>query len=194
MSMSGFPSNVFVRAFNHLLAMEPWASTRLAHFSGNVALIIAPPVELSFSISPRGMLEVVGDQELIPSVTISLPQDALAKSITGGFSSTLASAKISGLADLADTLSFVFKNIRWDVEADLSSVIGDITAQRGMKAIRKGISWQQTSSVNILANVREYLVDESRQVVSQHEVHSFSASVTELRDEFARLEARVARL
>jgi hypothetical protein len=41
-----------------------------------------------------------------------------------------ASVKLSGSADLAECLAFVFRNLGWDIEEDLASVLGDIPARR----------------------------------------------------------------
>jgi ubiquinone biosynthesis protein UbiJ len=44
------------------------------------------------------------------------------------------------------------------------------------------------------ANIREYLQEESRDVPSRYEVDRFAASVSKLRDDVDRLEARLKRL
>ena len=39
-----------------------------------------------------------------------------------------AEVKIIGKVDFAETLSFLLKNLNWDLEADISNFIGDVPA------------------------------------------------------------------
>lgn len=195
MLISGIPASLIVKAVNHILAREPWAKLRLAAFSGQIAQISAPPAEFLFLVAADGSLSALPSHgDSLPSVSIALPQDILQKSISGQFAAVLSSARITGSADFAEALSFVFKNLHWDIEADLASIVGDIPAWRGMQAVRHGLAWQKASTSNVLDNMREYLVDESSLILAQHEIIDFSRSVANLRDDLARLEKRLAKL
>lgn len=194
MATPGFPADILIQALNHVLSRESWARERLAPFSGKVAQITAPPFTILFSPVPDGTLISIGASEDLAAVSLSLPSDALAKVITGEFAAISSATKISGSAEFAEALSFVFKNLRWDIEGDLSDLIGEIPAWRSLQILRRGLAWQQKAALNLLENAKEYLVEESRQILSEREVRDFSQSVTELRDELARLEKRIARL
>jgi hypothetical protein len=62
--------------------------------------------------------------------------------------SLFSAATISGSADLAETLGFVFRNLRWDIEHDLSRVLGDIVP--GEPAAGKGLAqWQLAAARNL---------------------------------------------
>lgn len=194
MAATGLSAGLLIRVLNHLLLREPWAMARLAPFSSKVAQISAPPIDFLFSLAPDGTLLALDGTEAPPSVSVVLPPDALIKGLSGDFPAILSAARISGSADFAEALSFVFKNLRWDVEADLSAMVGEIPAWRAMRAIRQGLSWQRKTQLNLLANLKEYLVEESQQVLSEQEILEFSVSVSELRDDLARLEKRLAKL
>lgn len=195
MHISGLPASFVIKAINHVLGREPWAMARLAAFSGEIARLSAPPVVFSFAVASDGSLNTLPSTcDVSPLVSIALPQDSISKALFGQFDSVLSAATISGSADFAEALSFVFKNLHWDLEADLASLVGDIPAWRSMQALRHGLAWQKASATNALANVKEYLVEESGQVLDHQEILDFSRSVAGLRDDLARLEKRIAKL
>ena len=168
---------------------------RLAAFSGHIARVNAAPVVFSFAVAADGSLNTLPDTcDVSPLVSISLPPDSISRALSGQFGSVLPAATISGSADFAEALAFVFKNLHWDLEADLASLVGDIPAWRSMQALRHGLAWQKASATNALANVKEYLVEESGQVLDHQEILDFSRSVAGLRDDLARLEKRIAKL
>jgi ubiquinone biosynthesis protein UbiJ len=192
MSADTLSSAIFIRAVNHLLSSESWARERLAKFPQKVAYINAVPIEFLFVVDQDGLLETLEISES-PDVSIALSGDWLMKAISGQAGAVLASAKISGSADFAEALSFVFKNLRWDAEADLSAWIGDIPARRGLQTLRQCLAWQRDASVSFIENVKEFLVEESRQLIGKNEVNEFGRAVSILRDDLARLEQRVSR-
>lgn len=195
MHISGLPASFVIKAINHVLAHEPWAMARLTAFSGCIARVSVPPVVFSFAVAADGSLDTLpGTCDVSPLVSISLPPDSISKVLSGQFDNVLSAATISGSADFAEALSFVFKNLHWDVEADIASLVGDIPAWRSMQAVRHGLAWQKASVENALANVKEYLVEESGQVLDHQEIRDFSRSIAALRDDLARLEKRIAKL
>jgi ubiquinone biosynthesis protein UbiJ len=105
-----------------------------------------------------------------------------------------AAARLSGSAEFAETVAFVFRNLRWDVEADLAAVIGDIPAHRSFAAIQNFIALQKRSVTNLGRNFKEFLTEDSQQLVAQRDISAFSQSVEMLRDDLARLEKRISKL
>ena len=117
---------------NHLHSGEDWARSHLMPFSGQTFRIEVGSVALRLAITPEGLFRKQENADIAPAVTLSLPAEVPLR-LLGGLderSSVLASAHISGSADLADCLGFVFRNLRWDVESDLASLVGDMAAHR----------------------------------------------------------------
>jgi ubiquinone biosynthesis protein UbiJ len=81
-----------------------------------------------------------------------------------------------------------------DVEEELSTLIGDVAAHRAGEIVRGVSNWAQDARKTLATNVREYLQEESRDVPSRYEVERFAEQVDALRDDVARLEARLERL
>lgn len=180
------------RLLNHLLAAEPWATERLRAFAGQQLQVLAGPLTFAFAVETDGRLvKALADQE--PAVTVTLPADTPVRLLLDR-PSIMANARLSGNADFAESLAFVFRNLRWDAEADVSRVTGDIVARRLVQGGKALWQWQQEAGARSLANVAEYLGDDSGLLVARIEVEDHYRAVDGLRDDVARLEKRLARL
>ena len=177
---------------NHLLKTSPWALARLRSFSGAVVAVEGVPFRLRLKIQDTGFLSVAEPDEP-PAVVIFLPADALARLLIDS-ASLFSSIKISGAADLAETLGFVFRNLEWDAEADLAGFVGDIPARRFMLAGQGVATGLRNSAERGLENFREYFVDEQGLIAADEELVAFGKAVDVLRDDLSRLEKRINRL
>lgn len=177
---------------NHLLAAEGWALSRLKPFAGQHARFELGPFGQSFVVAGDGSL-AGGDDSVTAAVTIRLPEDAPLRLLTDR-ASLLASARISGSADFAEALGFVARNLRWDVEADLAAVVGDVAAHRLTAAGRRLAATGSTQARRLGANLAEFVVDEENLLVRSSEAAVLARDIAALRDGLARLETRVAQL
>ena len=177
---------------NHLLTGEDWARARLQPFAGQTARLEFGALTLPLAISADGLfVAAVGNAPA--DVTITLPADAPLRALTDR-ASLFTAARLAGSAELAESLGFVFRNLRWDAESDLARFVGDIAAHR-LVAVGNGLlRWHQQQAFNLAANVAEYFTEESPSIARRDDVADFCAEVTRLPDELARLEARIAAL
>lgn len=183
-----------MRFLNHLLSNEAWARSRLRPFAGQKARFSLGPLALDFSVTSDGTLVPARqDSDSSPAVAISLPDDAPLL-VLSDRDAIFASARITGSADFAETLGFIARNLRWDSEADLAGLVGDIAAHRISAGARSFFSTRVDAAHRFTANVGEFLTQESASVARKEEVASFCAGVDILRDDLARLEVRIARL
>lgn len=176
---------------NHLLAAEGWATARLKPFVGQTARLEFGELALPLSIDGDGYLRRSAALS-VADVSIRLPDDAPLRWLTDR-PSLFASARISGSADFAEALAFVFRNLRWDVEADLAGVIGDIAAHRLLHGARQFTAWQGRRLRNLAANVAEFLTEEQASIARSADVNAFCGAVETLRQDYARLESRLLR-
>jgi ubiquinone biosynthesis protein UbiJ len=109
-------------------------------------------------------------------------------------SKLFSSVKLGGSVDVAETLAFVFRNLKWDAEADLAAVIGDIPAHRLVKIGQSLAGSLQDAARNTAENIREYAVEESAMLIAPSDIRAFGEAVNRLRDDVARLEKRLAQL
>lgn len=186
-----FPQPLFVGALNHLLASANWARARLSPFAGRVAAIDLPPFRFALAVEESGLF-APGDIAAPADVTIRLPADMPLK-LMRGLDRAFAAAHVEGNAEFATELSFVLRHLRWDVEEDLSRLVGDIAAHRLVAAGDRFLSRQREAAGRLGANLAEYLRDERRLFVSREDLATFAAEVSRLADDLAALEKRLAR-
>jgi len=127
---------------NHLLAGEEWARERLKPFAGQTARLELGALSLPLAITSSGYL-VAGDRNATASVTLTLPADAPLLALTDDRPSLRAATQISGAAELAECLGFVFRNLRWDAESDLALLTGDIAARRLLEGGKQLVNWHR---------------------------------------------------
>lgn len=174
---------------NHLVQQETWALDRLRPFSGSQLRVVATPINLSFCISDMGLFEPAQNADS-PDVVLTLPSDALFKFLSDR-NALFSTVKLAGSADLAECLAFVFRNLRFDIEADLASVFGDIPARRiGLWAT--DLADQTQNGVRRFSqNIFEYVTEDANILTPTRDIQFFSHAVNTLRDDLARLEKRI---
>jgi ubiquinone biosynthesis accessory factor UbiJ len=181
-----------VPLLNHLLERENWGRQRLLPFAGQAACIAGLPFALTMTVSDSGIFRPAGADEEA-AVTIELPTDAPFRML-GDPSSVFAAARLSGAANFAETLAFVFRNLRWDYEADLAAIIGDIPGRRLAKALADGLAWHRSAAQRLGMNAAEFATEEAQLVTSRRDLMEFARAVDQVRDDLARLEKRISRL
>lgn len=189
--MISVADRAILSAINHVLRQERWALERLRTFSGSFLLLVAPPLRLFWRIDELGCFDS-GDTHASPDVTLTFPSDAPARFLIDR-ESLFSSVKLAGSADLAETLAFVFRNLRWDAEGEMARVFGDIPAHR-LAMLFSGAARQVGNGLQRAAeNLAEYASEDSALVVPGRETAAFASAVDELRNDVARLEKRIAR-
>ena len=104
------------------------------------------------------------------------------------------SIHIEGDAEVAQVFSELLEAAKPDLEEELSRVIGDIAAHQVGNVARSAVGFGRRAIDTLTQNVAEFLTEESRDLPTRTEADEFVAGVDKLRDDVARLEARVARL
>lgn len=182
-----------LQAFNRLLAAAPWARERLAPFAGQRARLLLGPLPVAFRIAPDGTFESLGTGA--PVVEIVLSADAPLALLQGrGRSALMRKAHITGSADFAEALGFVLRNLEWDVEEDLSRVVGDAAAHRLVAAGSRLAAAQAEAIRRLAENIAEYLRYEQPVGVQPAEAGIFKEENRALADRTASLEKRLLAL
>ena len=184
-------ASLLIKPLNHLVADAPWAGERLRRHAGAHLLIAAGGWRVNLLVGGDGLFHPASAG--VADVEIALPDDFLAKMLVDR-QSLMASARLSGSAEIAETLAFVFRNLRWDYEADLAEVVGDIPAHRIARLLGEGFAWQRSMLQRLGSNLAEFATEESALVTRASELDLFCGDVDRLRDDLARLEKRISRL
>jgi ubiquinone biosynthesis protein UbiJ len=181
----------FSFALNRLLAAEPWARARLAPFAGEVLELQAAPLgALRFTILADGQVEPGGDE---PALVVKLGPGALLAAARGE-EHLMRAVQIAGNARLAAEVMQLVRHLRWDLEEELSRVVGDVAAHRLARSARAFAAWQIDAAERLAAAFADYAVEEQRLLVRRAEHADFASAVARMRDALERLEKRVQRL
>jgi len=160
---------------NQLLEKEPWARERLASFAGAIVEARVGPLQLRSRVASSGLLE-------------SAPADAVPLAV---IHARPGAWSVTGEEPLAETLRFLLQHLRWDVEEDLSRVVGDIPARRLVQAGRDFLAWQRDAGRRLVDSAISHLARENGPLVTRHELGGLSEKVQSLHDGIEALERRV---
>lgn len=178
---------------NHILRQQDWPLARLKVFAGRTLCVRMPPLpDLRLKIRDDGLLEESAQPgDLVPDLTITLKPAALPRLLQRD-ASALRDIELTGAADLAQLAQQLFRELRWDVEEDLSRVVGDVMAHRMVRTGREFVAWQADAAQRLAQNFADYWTDEHPLVVRKDAAASFAADVTLASNRVEALEARIA--
>ena len=112
---------------NHVLMQEKEAQDRLARKSGNVVHIRWGLFGIDLLITPAGLLDRAPGSSK-PDLLVAVAADSPLVVLQSVLASKPPPVKIEGDVQLAAEMGWLAENLRWDVEEDLSRVLGDIPA------------------------------------------------------------------
>ncbi|MEI7447892.1 MAG: SCP2 sterol-binding domain-containing protein [Burkholderiales bacterium] len=194
--MTGVPlplAQTALSALNHVLRQQQWARDRLrAHAGRTVRIVVATPlgpVRSDARIADEGVLEVATVAS--PTVTLSLTPsvDALFGVLRDGARGLSGHLKVEGDVMVAAAIGEIAQHLRWDVEEDLSRVLGDRVAHRMGETARQGAKQAEDLRGRVETGVRQFLVEEDRQLVGREDLRTLSDAVRALEITLSRLEA-----
>lgn len=177
---------------NHLLQGSGWASARLARYAGRRARFELPPVHLELRVAPDGLFELPSEQAA-PDVVIGLPPETPFL-LPQGIDKVMSLAHVAGNAEFATELSFIFRRLRWDVEEDLSAVVGDIAAHRLVRGAKHLVAWQKQAATRFAENLAEYFAHENSVLVPGGALSALRDDIGRFNVELADVETRLAKL
>lgn len=148
-------------ALGHLLRQQAWARERLQQHAGSLIQIrldmpsplagagsaagtfgagLPQPV-FAFRVSAEGLLDPVAEEDPADACLRLRPSAAaLADLLRGqGVDSLTRDMRVEGDVRLAASLAELARHLRWDVEEDLSRLLGDVLAHRAVGLLRGGL-------------------------------------------------------
>lgn len=118
-----------VLLLNHVLQQEPEAQARLKRQNGRVALVQWRAFTLQLVATPAGLFDLAtgaATPDLTLSVTEASPFELAQKTLMG----EKPGVRIEGDVQLAAEVNWLVDHVRWDLEEDLSKIVGDVAAHR----------------------------------------------------------------
>jgi ubiquinone biosynthesis protein UbiJ len=176
-------------AVNHVLRSAPLALERLRRHAGRTAAFHVCPFTVAFTVQTTGevaaaMPGAVRDLDVRISPFL-LPRLAAQEE------AAFRAIEMEGDMELAQEVSFLARNLTWDVEEDLSRLVGDIAAHRMVQGARELGGWARDAALRVGQGAAEYWTEESPLIASRVKVEGFVRDVAELRDGVERLGKRM---
>ena len=139
---------------NHVLMQEPEAQARLARQKGRVVQAQWRSFIIKLEATPAGLLDVApaaSRADLLLTVTEENPLGLAQAAMRGD----KPAVRIEGDVQLAAEVNWLVDNVRWDLEEDLSRVIGDAPAhalgqagRRASQALRQFVGSRTPSGAD----------------------------------------------
>ena len=121
---------------NHVLQQEKQAQDRLLRQKGRIVRVLWGVFAIDLIVTPAGLVDravAVAKPDLLLSLAADSPLVMLQSALSG----KAPPVKIEGDVQLAADVGWLAENLRWDVEEDLSRLIGDGPAHGLAKAARQ---------------------------------------------------------
>jgi len=186
------PTDAAAGFINKLTGAAPLSRERLGKFAGRTAVFHVGPFDATFTVQTTGeVLPAVGGAAKDLEVRFS---PFLLPRLAARDETAFRDVQMTGDADFAAEIAFLAKNLRWDVEEDLSKVMGDAAAHRAVGAATAAAGWGKDAAERLAASAAEYFTEESPLIASRVKVAGFVDEVSLLRDAVERLEKRIERL
>jgi ubiquinone biosynthesis protein UbiJ len=190
-----------INLFNRVLSDYPMARDKLKPHTGKRIDAEVGPLTTRMRVTTHGEMEPVGagagssadGANPAPDVAFQIPL-ALLPRLARRDETAFSDIQFSGDSELASVLSTIARNVEWDVAEDLSRVLGDVAAHRVVSSASALAEWGSDARARLTANVAEYLTEEKRAFITTRELEVLALTNETLRDDIARLTARLAHL
>ncbi len=185
-------------ALNSALRLDPETFQRLPQFSGKVIAVELQGAELTLYLLPGADgISLMSQYPDEPDTILSGTPLAMAKMALGPDASKLLFAgEVTIRGDVETGQRFKRLLDQWDIDWEelLSRYSGDFVAHKLGDLLRATGAWGQ-QALNVLGqDAAEYLQQEGQDLPQPAAVRQYLHEVDTLRDDIARLEARVTRL
>lgn len=191
------PSAVSARILNRLLQREEWARDRLSRQSGKSVRFVLGSCKAALVIQSSGLVQA-SDPAVVPDVVLTIPLEKIAELpaiLRSRDASAIAAVlHIEGDAGLAQVVSDLARDLRWDVEDDLSRLVGDMAATRLLSTGRLLADGARNAAERLAGNVGEFLSEESGMMASRPAFEDWTAGVQDIGSRLDRLDARIGAL
>ena len=191
------PASLCAGAFNQLLRREEWARERLSRYAGKTVRFVVGRTTLALTLQSTGYTEP-SDPAIVPDVTLTIPAQKLGQ--LPGVLRTRDSREIAALmhvegdAGLAQVVSDLARELRWDIEDDLAGVVGDVAALRLVNGFKSFVGATQVSAERLAGNLGEYLSEESHMILGRPAYEEWRTRLLAIQSRLDSLEQRVSRL
>jgi ubiquinone biosynthesis protein UbiJ len=130
-----------VLLLNHVLQQEPEAQARLKRQTGRMVEAHWRVFNVRLQATPAGLLEL-GSPSRQPDLTLTLTDESPWSLAQAALRGDKPAVRIAGDVQLAAEVQWLVDHVRWDLEEDLSRVVGDAPAHamgQGMRRVAEAL-------------------------------------------------------
>jgi ubiquinone biosynthesis accessory factor UbiJ len=191
------------KAINRILAQTPLAQERLRAHAGKRLAVRVGPLNIELTMAEDGRSEpssTASSSNAAPDVAFQIPLNAIPRLVRKD-ESAYREVKFEGDSEFAHTLSSLARELDWDIEEELAALLrravgdsatADIIAHRVGGSVNALRSFRDEAGTRFTENLYEYLVHEKNAFVTKDDLESLARDNETLRDDIARMEARLA--
>ena len=196
------PKAIVVRLFNSLLSQEPWAKERIAQNANKIARFQMPISSLELRLTDDGRVALCDKQnEMTPNVTVTMSADqvpAALKEISGGWANGLdikalmSHVHIEGEAGLANLVSDLSRDLRWDRHYYLANLLGPVLTSHLIRTERFVLEKGQEAVDTILRAGADSLSYEQEVLIAKVHFNDLNRDLDALTSRLDKLEKTIA--
>jgi ubiquinone biosynthesis accessory factor UbiJ len=175
---------------NHLIQQNIELKTRWQQHQQRVIALVLPMLTLKGRIDAQGFWQ---EDCAEADTTITIASSALSKMLSG-IQPGVGDVQISGDRALGMAILPLIQALQYDWRDDLARLLGDAVGGKVALELENLYQHGRAISHSIAAQVADYARESDAAVVGQMQLQQFAAQVATLRDDSARLAARIARL
>jgi ubiquinone biosynthesis protein UbiJ len=109
---------------------------RLVRQKDRVVLVSWRAVKIKFVVTPAGLLDLAAPDAL-PELTLAVTEDSGVAVLQAALRGDKPAVRIEGDIQLAAEVNWLVEHVRWDIEEDLSKIMGDAPAHAVGQAFRR---------------------------------------------------------
>ena len=171
---------------NHLLLQNDWMQSKLIDHKNKILAIEISGLKNIFIVEENGQLRSLNESKTIDCI-IKLTINDFINQVVNNKNGKIS---IEGDMELANQVTQVLKNIKWDIEEDLSKYIGDIPAVHTTKFLKKVFNSSQRNMFNLTSSLIEYWQEESPILAKKRNVEIFNSEVDKIVEDVERIDVR----
>ena len=171
---------------NHLLLQNDWMQSKLIDHKNKILAIEISGLKNIFIVEENGQLRSLNESKKIDCI-IKLTINDFINQVVNNKNGKIS---IEGDMELANQVTQVLKNIKWDIEEDLSKYIGDIPAVHTTKFLKKVFNSSQRNMFNLTSSLIEYWQEESPILAKKRNVEIFNSKVDKIVEDVERIDVR----
>jgi len=145
----------------------------------------------------EGGVRVLDTPDRDPDVQVSGPPGTLMRlawQVSQGESGVPQGLQVEGDTELLTRFNRLLAQVGFDPEEVAAKLVGDAAAHRLNQGLKKFFGWGRQTAATLGLDAAEYLREETRDLARAVDVEEWMDAVDTLRDDAARLEARLRKL